>query len=342
MTKQDRLRLRAALSIHERLKRNRKPSLPPLLPRETWQDLSDAGRRLGLVEQRGWESARQAAQRDFRRLAAAFSDRLAEGVRQLVDDSPSSRIQSPRDILADLAALEEEFVEVGIDLRERTLSLTTNAILLEGVDLGRFRILLHWDLLPDAGAYDVVPLDPNQAASDETTSHPHVRDEGLCEGEGRLPIRRALQEGRLYDFGLLVRQVLETYNAGSAYVPLSRWSGRPCSDCGYTGDEDGITNCDCCDSDLCFDCHVSCSGCGRSCCGECRERCPGCDESFCTACLPGCPDCDETRCRGCLTNGRCDHCHQIDEEAHARNDETANEEPATSVLPAEPATLAAV
>ena len=54
----------------------------------------------------------------------------------------------------------------------------------------------------------------------------------LCEGEGRLPVLRALEQGRLLDFFLLVRNVLSTYNPDGAHLPLSRWRGAPCTDCG--------------------------------------------------------------------------------------------------------------
>jgi hypothetical protein len=77
-------------------------------------------------------------------------------------------------------------------------------------------------------------------------THPHVREKLLCEGDGAASIRRALAEGRLLDFFTLVRQVLETYNPGSAYVELSRWNGVTCKDCGYIMPGDGYGTCDLC------------------------------------------------------------------------------------------------
>lgn len=313
MTRLDhRTRLRAALQIHERLTRSPPAMVIPRLPVEAWQDLVTAQHRLELAEERGWKAAAKAAQQDYRRLAVAFSERLSAGVDFAPEDRPS-RVQSPREILADLAALEREFPEVAIDLKERSLGLTTDPIVLEEIDLGRFRILLHWDELPDAGAYDIIAVDPHPATADEATTHPHVREERLCEGEGRIPIRRALEQGRLFDFGVLVRQVLETYNPGSAYHPLSRWSGVSCSDCGYVASDDDSTSCDRCSSDLCCDCSSSCGECGLSCCSDCRNRCAVCEESHCTVCLGSCRDCGENCCRTCLEQGCCELCRDVDE-----------------------------
>ncbi len=41
----------------------------------------------------------------------------------------------------------------------------------------------------------------------------------------------ALTEGRLLDFFMIVRQVLQTYSPDSPYVSLDDWYGRQCSDC---------------------------------------------------------------------------------------------------------------
>jgi len=59
-----------------------------------------------------------------------------------------------------------------------------------------------------------------------------VREEDLCEGEGRGPIQKAIRQGRFYDLFVLINQILQTYNGDSAYVPLSRWEGSSCPDCG--------------------------------------------------------------------------------------------------------------
>src|SRR5690606_18801456 len=102
---------------------------------------------------------------------------------------------------------------------------------------------------------------------------PHVQDEGLCEGEGRQTLRSALEQGRLFEFFLVVERILNTYNAGSAYVSLDEWNGVSCDDCGRTTNED--------DS-------VSCQECGTCSCDDCYRYCESCSESFCAGCAVLC------------------------------------------------------
>ena len=70
------------------------------------------------------------------------------------------------------------------------------------------------------------------AAGDEEVTHLHVHDRTLCEEDGRVPIRSALRQGRLCDFFLLVQQVLQTDNAGSAFVRLEDWDSKSCANYG--------------------------------------------------------------------------------------------------------------
>ena len=175
----------------------------------------------------------------------------------------SAASRSASDIYRDILALDDEFEEVEIDLDEHELSVTTDRIVLEDIDLGPFEIRLDWQRLGASSAYRVVALDPNPAARSDDVTHPHVQDEQLCEGEGRAAIRAALAEGRLYDFFLLVSQLLHTYGRGSAYVELDDWDGVPCDDCGGSVDEDDRYYCQRCGATLCGSCSVTCQGCGR-------------------------------------------------------------------------------
>lgn len=324
-SRKERVRLRAALQIHEQLASASQPPPPALaLPADLWGELVSAAQRAATATRREYNRALSVVREDYRGHANRLIARLQETLRSLDVVAQPCPFQAPREIWADLLALESEFAEVDIDLQKKTLSLTTDPIVLEGIELGRFQVVLHWQELPRSRAYDVVALDPHSAASDETTTHPHVRDETLCEGDGRIPIRRALEQGRLFDFALLVRSLLATYNAGSAYVPLSQWNGSTCCDCGCLAPEDESTSCDRCDSELCCDCRVSCSDCERSCCVDCRERCHDCEESYCSVCLGDCSNCGDTCCRSCLTAGRCQACCEADGET------LANETPLTT------------
>jgi hypothetical protein len=203
------------------------------------------------------------------------------------------------DVYAELAGLFEEFDGVECDLRQRTVSVVTGPVTLEGVYLGPFRIELDLEYgdhgLPD---YSVTATDPNPAACDDEVTHPHVRDGGLCAGEGTVPIRRALEGGRLCDFFQVVSQVLHTYNAGSAYVELDEWEGISCVACGTSVSDDERTRCWASADPVCYECAVTCAACDHDFAPDQTETCGGCEEPFCTHCL------DEGLCHDCKQKAR--------------------------------------
>ena len=131
-----------------------------------------------------------------------------------------------RDVYEDFVALQSDFDDFDWNISEKTLSIVVGPIKLEDVLLGVFRIVLHWDQLGGSKPYEVLALDPNSPNDQSDVTHPHVHANQLCEGEGRAPIRHALEQGRFHDFFQLVTQILETYNESSAYVTLSNWSGK--------------------------------------------------------------------------------------------------------------------
>jgi hypothetical protein len=157
----------------------------------------------------------------------------------------------------------------------------------------------------------VVALDPNPAAGDDGVTHPHVRNESLCEGEGRTAIRAALDQGRLGDFFLLVAQLLHTYARGSGFVELSNWDGTPCDSCGESLSEDDRSYCRNCDSTLCGSCTVPCQGCEQDYCANCLQPCAGCGGEHCDSCLATCPVCRKQFCADCREEkGLCHACFQ--------------------------------
>jgi hypothetical protein len=240
--------------------------------------------------------------------------RLEEAQWHVDAAGPDTAIPTQRDVFGDLLALDKEFDEVRIDLKRGMLSVVTEEIVLEGIALGRFEIVLDWNLLGGSLAYEVIALDPNPAASSSDTTHPHVQGNQLCEGDGRTPIRRALAEGRLFDFFLLVRQILQSYNPASAYISLEQWHGIECRDCGRLVDEDDRDCCDECGAETCCDCSIRCRSCEQRFCSECIPKCQGCDESFCISCLSPCAGCGVLFCEECLTDARCSSCRKTDEK----------------------------
>ncbi len=158
-----------------------------------------------------------------------FSYRLAH-LRQTLETS-QIRIPKRSDILADLIELEQEFGNVSINLEEHSVSIVTDPIILEDIPLGSFEIKLfankiaHFDT---DSPYKIIALEPNPAGSDCYVTHPHVSHERLCEGDGHIPITRAIEQGRLCDFFNLVVNILRNYNPDSPYVSIEDWCDFVC------------------------------------------------------------------------------------------------------------------
>jgi hypothetical protein len=325
-------KLRVAVLIHEQLSGSRCQELAVCLPEYAWNNILQLRRQIDMAVRRGW-------QRAAAKLIADLSCEIASGRRGLDNalrtlESHQSRhpISTVADIYRDLLALDGEFDEVKIDFDEHELSVATDRIVLEGINLGPFEIRLNWDRLGQTSPYRVVALDPNPAAKSEDITHPHVQDSQLCEGEGRSAVQAALAEGRLFDFFLLVSQILHTYGRGSAYVELDRWDGTPCSDCGSSVTEDDACYCRLCETTLCGYCATMCSGCEEYFCARCLIRCAGCDEYFCSGCLGECPSCRKQFCSSCREETLCESCYEEQQEEEEEDDvpsETTNDEHAS-------------
>ena len=144
-------------------------------------------------------------------------------------------------VTAELLSLAPEFDQVSFDFREETLSVVTPPIELHDVYLGKFEIRLDLSSLRNSSPYEVIAHDSSYATVDGTT-HPHVSSNSLCEGTAQRPIQQALNDGRLFDFFMIVHQTLQTYNSGSAYISLSDWHGVECRECGDSiRDEDAYS-----------------------------------------------------------------------------------------------------
>jgi hypothetical protein len=228
----------------------------------------------------------------------------SEAMREMQDRLLEPPYQPPRlvDLLAELQNVELEFDEVIID-KKNFLAVQTEAIVLEEIDLGRFSIKLHWSRLAQqisADCFEIVPIDPHPASSNEDVPHPHVRSRHLCAGEATLPLQKALEQGRLTDAFHLIRSVLETYNAASAYVALDDWEGMSCWNCGATASEDDRYFCESCDHDVCYDCTSFCKKCDNVRCSSCQTRCEVCNEACCPRCLKTSACSELSCCEDCL------------------------------------------
>jgi hypothetical protein len=195
---------------------------------------------------------------------------------------------------------------VQIDLKMGTVTAQTEPIELEGLWLGPFDIRLGWERLGVRPAYEVIATDPQYPARDDSVTHPHVQSRQLCEGEATLPIKAALTEGRLFDFFLLVRQTLQTYNSSSPYVRISEWGGTCCKDCGWSMDAESASTCGRCDEHVCDECTRWCRACDRYACNSCTDQCAECENTFCSECLTLDTNTRRLLCESCLDQGTSD------------------------------------
>lgn len=306
--------LRLALAIRDRFVERIAP--PVILPVADWEDLCNKTRRVQRAQARGLRLAAVKLKEESVFALQRVRDQITAVLAAEADSQIARAAPSAGEIYQDLTALHEEFDDVSWSLREGSLSVTTDPIVLEGMYLGAFRIELQWAELPVDSAYSIIAVDPTPAASNESVTHPHVENEMLCSGDGRATIRLALVEGRLADFFLIVTNILRTYNSASAYVTLDAWEGTPCADCGSHVGEDERILCAQCDSPACNDCSVFCERCQSSYCSECCAGCSACNGGYCKDCLRTCPACKKLVCCNCLLEEDCEWCHDEEKPEH--------------------------
>lgn len=216
------------------------------------------------------------------------------------------------DIHAELVQTEQEFGELQFDLKEKTISVTTGDIVLNDISFGPFGIKLsicQLEKLYTDIPYRIIALEPNPAGGNDSVTHPHVSDERLCEGDGHVAIRNAIEQGRFCDFFTLIKSILQTYNPDSPYVSLDDWQGRSCYDCGYTISDDESYYCERCDREYCGQCSTYCRVCDTTVCLGCSSECYGCKEPICKDCMHVCKECEEAFCENCINEkGLCENC----------------------------------
>jgi hypothetical protein len=290
--------------------------------------------KIDLCTSRNWVHAAGLLKDRLEPALERCSDRLREIGRQVSGVGRLAPLQSVREIFKDLVALSDEFEGVTIDGSSQTVSVTTDPIVLEEINLGPFEIRLHWDRIGERRPYEVVALAANPAGESSEITHPHVKGDQLCEGDGQVAIASALRTGRLLDFFQIACRILDTYNSGSAYVSLANWNGSPCADCGAVLGDDDQYSCDRCGDLLCRDCLSSCAGCEDLCCHSCTNYCRACEESICSGCQQECNDCHRVLCRLCISEtGLCEEC-QEDHDAESFDED---EDPSPAVEAETPA-----
>ncbi|PHR95206.1 MAG: hypothetical protein COA78_30575 [Blastopirellula sp.] len=312
--------LKIALALAEHYQNKTAP--PEILdfPQEHWEQCKALHRKLRICYTKGWSLAAKTLQRQYTSATQSLICRLSQHQDNLPWNSQSVLSTSAREIYSDLGFLEEEFSRFAFDLRSCTLSVTTEPITLESIELGEFLIELTWS---DELSYQVIAQQPNPARSDDSVTHPHLQNEDLCEGDGRHLIKQALDQGRLSDFFQIVTNILRTYNSSSPYVSLDEWHGVICSDCGSSNCADDNHDCAKCSTTICGHCYYGCPGCDHSYCNSCVVECKSCDQMHCAYCIRQCENCQTNICPSCIyETERCHDCHEELEEEKSEDQKT--------------------
>jgi hypothetical protein len=315
MTCIDRNTWRVANTIHDQLsvlQRERLGEIQPVTSRlgDSFHRFHTLRQQMVRARRRGFDAAERKLHARLQRLLAELSSEADTALRHAQRFQPEPAAKAS-EIVGELNQLDDEFGGWSYDRQTRRIFVTTEPIVLEGIDLGRFDIVLCLDDLPllDRRApYEVIARDPNPAAGSPSVTHPHVSDQQLCEGEANRPIRRALSSGRVCEFFMLVSSVLRQYNRESPYVALEEWEGEPCTDCGYRATEEHIDRCEDCGAVVCTECVSTCSECEKDACFRCLAACEICDELICVGCTYRCEGCRAVVCPGCVTEGLCEDC----------------------------------
>ncbi|MHC4160448.1 MAG: hypothetical protein ACYSSO_15385 [Planctomycetota bacterium] len=265
------------------------------------QDVTTQSRKMGASLVHGWFSA---ADRCCSRVSRLLSDisYSASRIRPLTE---GPREENPKlsTLVNELNQIKQEFGGIELNTAENYISVETESIELEGVYLGPFKIQLELDRLSElykSPPYFVIALDQHPAATSEEVTHPHVSNEQLCEGDGSVAIRAALEQGRLSDFFTMARSILNTYNPDSPYISLYDWDGEPCYEC--------TTCCRSCDETVCLGCAAKCEVCEE-------PGCPRCTRARCIKCKIVC-------CESCIDEGLCLDCQK---ESEVSNEEQGNQ-----------------
>lgn len=296
-------------------------------PVDQWTRVMRLSRLLTKAEQHQYPAAFQRCLEQLKQTHARLIHELSTGHSELTAIKQPTAIPSLRELAAELISLPQEFDETSIDWSAQEIVVRTPAVILSDVNLGEFEIRFRWSELGDSQPYRIISL---SQTGDDDVHHPHVQEETLCEGEGKIPINQALADGRLGDFFLLVQQILQTYNPGSAYVPLDRWWNSSCADCDDSMSHDESRPCSICEHQICEYCRRNCTACGDHLCSSCADTCETCDDTFCRDCLANCESCGECCCQPCLSDQTCSSCL---EESMEKEDATS-ENPTPDTTPA--------
>src|SRR5262245_4358233 len=192
MSDYKRVCFRMASLLQERLGRLQLPEMPVDLPWWEWKRCEELRRKLERAHSRNFHAAAASLARDLEATLLRLRENFSDIVGGQQARAGNRSIPPVKELYAEMCGVSDEFETVEYNLRRRLIVVTTDVIELEDVCLGEFEIRLDLNDFGKLQPYRVVASEPNPAAEDSSITHPHIKDNKLCEGEGRFPIRRAL------------------------------------------------------------------------------------------------------------------------------------------------------
>lgn len=226
------------------------------------------------------------------------------------DTGDYSTVPSLTDCYDQIKALESEFGTCQLNTQLNTITTMSHDVQLGNITFGRYYIQIDLDKLEqnNHSFYRVTPVSEECPTVGEST-HPHLMNGSLCEGEGASAIAKAYADGRLYDCCLLINSILQTYGR-NPYVELDRFGhdddyDYECETCGTGIYEDDRFCCSACDRTMCRGCVSHCGAVGNWVCEECLNNARDNDEPCVTSCHElgshdcfvreneRCPECDD-------------------------------------------------
>src|SRR4051812_1093093 len=175
--------VRLAAAIHTQLCGQRAVETLIELPVRPWERCRDLVRQIRRAQLRGWHLAATLLSNDLDYSTRSVLTEVSALQQRLTCTASRKLLVTASDVYRDLLTLGEEFKELDYDAKACRLSVTTEAIVLEGVYLGPFEIQLQWARMTSGEpAFRVIAKDAHPAESRENVTHPHVMDEVLCEG----------------------------------------------------------------------------------------------------------------------------------------------------------------
>jgi len=128
------------------------------------------------------------------------------------------------------------------NIKSKVLKFIIPAVELEGVDFGRFEIVVPILMKSGISDYYIIcnALEPNfpEGSYDISECHPHVSGSTICLGDYEDIVIKLYECGYMLEFAKIIEGVLNTYNEGNPYLYITAWLHGMCRECGEILDSD--------------------------------------------------------------------------------------------------------